>query len=440
MEDLCLTNHISPLAYQSMYNDYLYDKIHNEQSLNAMINKQLIMTESTTLAQKERKLSALYEAKIGDNIKGTWNKFIEFIKSLFGKFMESITKLLFSYKKYLAKYRDIILNKKFKIKLSAPLPGNYVEGTKRCFDTQIPQIQYNDTFMKPLKEGNTYDVLKLIIKNHSFDEGKELTDNLKEYFLGIDVGTIDSLDKLNRADMYNFCYNAEKIESTGNKDITTLNNTTKVIEQAMNEEINKQQNQAPTAEGSISVSGSYFMEADKAGAEAGNSSATNNNNANNNDNKVAQAGHVNTNPIASATSNVTTNDDKLKQQGQDAGKQAANNNDAAKVITDAFNLWRTVCQSVITAKMTAQEAIAKDYMGIIRSHVRSYVGKDSDIKDSEQNQATNYNDNGNNNGNSDNNGNANQEGNDNNNNNKGNKKAGASLGSKIKNAFHKNKK
>ena len=163
------------------------------------------------------------------------------------------------------------------------------------------------------------------------------------------------------------------------------------------------------------------MEADKAGAESGNSSVSNNN-ANNNDNKVAQAGHVNTNPIASATSNVTTNDDKLKQQGQDAGKQAANNNDAAKVITDAFNLWRTVCQSVITAKMTAQEAIAKDYMGIIRSHVRSYVGKDSDIKDSEQNQATNYNDNGNNNGNSDNNGNANQEGNDNNNNNKGNKK------------------
>lgn len=434
MEDLCLTNHISSLAYQSMYNDYLYDKIHNEQSLNAMINKQLIMTESTTLAQKERKLSALYEAKIGDNIKGTWNKFIEFIKSLFGKFMESITKLLFSYKKYLAKYRDIILNKKFKIKLSAPLPGNYVEGTKRCFDTQIPQIQYNDTFMKPLKEGNTYDVLKLIIKNHSFDEGKELTDNLKEYFLGIDVGTIDSLDKLNRADMYNFCYNAEKIESTGNKDITTLNNTTKVIEQAMNEEINKQQNQAPTAESSISVSGSYFMEADKAGAESGNSTVSNNN-TNNNDNKVAQAGHVNTNPIASATSNVTTNDDKLKQQGQDAGKQAANNNDAAKVITDAFNLWRTVCQSVITAKMTAQEAIAKDYMGIIRSHVRSYVGKDSDIKDSEQNQATNYNDNGN------------QEGNDNTGNNNNNKKAGASFGSKVKNvaasaknAFHKNKK
>ena len=304
--------------------------------------------------------------------------------------MESITKLLFSYKKYLAKYRDIILNKKFKIKLSAPLPGNYVEGTKRCFDTQIPQIQYNDTFMKPLKEGNTYDVLKLIIKNHSFDEGKELTDNLKEYFLGIDVGTIDSLDKLNRADMYNFCYNAEKIESTGNKDITTLNNTTKVIEQAMNEEINKQQNQAPTAEGSISVSGSYFMEADKAGAESGNSSVSNNN-ANNNDNKVAQAGHVNTNPIASATSNVTTNDDKLKQQGQDAGKQAANNNDAAKVITDAFNLWRTVCQSVITAKMTAQEAIAKDYMGIIRSHVRSYVGKTDDAANNQTQKSTNYN-------------------------------------------------
>ena len=108
MEQVCLNHSISPLMYESVYHDYLFNKIHQEQVLSTMINKQLIMTESTTLAQKERKLSALYEAKIGDSCKSAWNKFTEFIKSLFGKFMESITKLLFSYKKYLEKYRDII--------------------------------------------------------------------------------------------------------------------------------------------------------------------------------------------------------------------------------------------------------------------------------------------------------------------------------------------
>ena len=388
MEELCLTNHISPLAYQSMYNDYLFNKIHNEQVLNAEINKQLIMTESTTLAQKERKLSALYEAKIGDSCKSAWNKFTEFIKSLFGKFMESITKLLFSYKKYLEKYRDIILNKKFKINLSAPLPGDYIQGTKRCFDTQIPDIQYNDTYMKPLKEGSDYEVLKLIIKNHTFDEGKELTDNLKEYFLGIDVGTIDSLDKLNRADMYNFCYNAEKIETQGNKDIQTLEKTSKVIETAINEELKKA---SAAQEAMFAATGSYFTEANDKGGAASATATANSGDNKEGDDKVAQAGHVNTNPIASSTSNVTTNNDTLKQQGQAAGQQAVQNKDTEQAITDAFNKWRTVCQAVISAKMTAQEAIAKDYMGIIRSHVRSYVGKTDDAANNQTQKSTNYN-------------------------------------------------
>ena len=67
------------------------------------------------------------------------------------------------------------------------------------------------------------------------------------------------------------------------------------------------------------------------------------------DDKVAQAGHVNTNPIASSTSNVTTNNDTLKQQGQAAGQQAVQNKDTEQAITDAFNKWRTVCQAVISA-------------------------------------------------------------------------------------------
>lgn len=406
-EELCLTSHISPLAYQSMYNDYLFNKIHNEQTLTTMINKQLIMTESTTtLAQKERKLSALYEAKVGDSCKSAWNKFTDFINNLFSKFMESITKLLFSYKKYLEKYRDIILNKKFKIELSAPLPGNYVDGVKRCFDTQIPQIQYDDKYMKPLKEGGDYEVLKLIIPNHNFDEGKEMTDSLKEYFLGIDVGTIDSLDRLNRADMYNFCYNAEKIETIGKKDISNIQNTTKVIEEAINKEINAanptQESASYYTEGKL-TDNKYLVNSDgsvnkKGGGTTGDNeekttaTATNNNSSEDKkgEDKVAQAGKVNTNPIASSTSDVTTNNDKLKQQGETDGKDAAKNNDTEKAITDAFNKWRTVCQAVITAKMTAQEAIAKDYMGIIRAHVRSYVGKSDDMADKETQKATNY--------------------------------------------------
>ena len=55
VEEVCLTHSISPLMYESIYHDYLFNKIHQEQVLSTMINKQLIMTESTTLKEKERK-------------------------------------------------------------------------------------------------------------------------------------------------------------------------------------------------------------------------------------------------------------------------------------------------------------------------------------------------------------------------------------------------
>ena len=416
VEEVCLTHSISPLMYESIYHDYLFNKIHQEQVLSTMINKQLIMTESTTLKEKERKLSALYEAKVGDKIKSGWNKFIDFISSLFSKFMESMTSLLFSYKKYLAKYRDIILNKKFKISLTDPLPGNYVEATKRCFNVSIPAIQYNDTYMKPLKDGDNYEILKLIIKDGSFkrDEGRELSEDLKDYFLGIDLGTIDSLDKLNRADMYNFCYNAEKIEQFFNKDLTTLKNTTNTIERAITAELSKTESyiteeikvndkRSPGSAKAVNdinnknngTSSNVKVNDTRAssGNYKNNATATQNNNQNN-DNGASKPGQakINTNPINNTNIDGNENKEDLKKQGQAAN--AAGETD--EIISGAFDNWRRVCQAVIAAKFTALEAIAKDYMGIIRAHVRSYVGKKGDEQDNQSQKATNYNNQNNN--------------------------------------------
>ena len=114
MENICLTEHTNPLMYESIYKDYIFNKMVQEQSLQKMISAELIMTESTTLKTKERKLTALYEAKISDKIKSNWNKFIDFINSLFAKFGESITNIVSSYKDYLVKYKTIILSKGFK--------------------------------------------------------------------------------------------------------------------------------------------------------------------------------------------------------------------------------------------------------------------------------------------------------------------------------------
>lgn len=436
MENICLTNHISPLMYESVYNEYLLNKIQQEQTLTNMINEQLIMTESTTLVQKEAKLSVLYEAKLGDKAKSTWNKFVDFINNLFSKFMESITNLLFSYKKYLTKYKDIILNKKFKISLTEPLPGNYMVGTKRCFNVNIPLFNYNEQNMKALQSDEDLDALKLIIKDIApkYDRGKDLNENLKDYFLGIDVGAINDIEKLDRKTMYDFCYNAEKMEENGKKDLNTLKNTTDTIERAIKAELQKVEQEGGTGNTTESKEEAYSInygepmledgfakvndnrvnpdaakEAKKSSfskvndnrASAGaakkadqSTQQTTQKNTNNNNEKQGSetAGHVkitNTNPAnSSLDSNYKGELDKdnLAQQGQNANAAK----ETEESINNAFSKWRNICRAVITAKMTAQEAIAKDYMSIIRAHVRSYVGKKADEMDNEQSKGTNY--------------------------------------------------
>lgn len=379
MENICLTEHTNPLMYESIYKDYIFNKMVQEQSLQKMISAELIMTESTTLKTKERKLTALYEAKISDKIKSTWNKFIDFINSLFAKFGESITNIVSSYKDYLVKYKDIILSKRFKIKLTKALPGDYNTGVNRCNDVKIPVFQYNDQNMKVLLSDDDEQIVRLIIKDSSFeyDQARNLNDILKDYFLGIDKGIIDDLDKLKREDMYNFCLNADKIQTTQKQDMSALKSTTSVIERAITNEVNKVNTEA------------YVIEEDQnTGSNNNNNNQGSNNN--NNNNNVAKPGSVNTSPINSSLDDDYKNKHDENDYKQD-GEQAAKDGNNADNVTKAFDNWRKVCQSVITAKMTAQQAIAKDYMGIIRAHVRSYVGRADNQEDNEQaGKPTNY--------------------------------------------------
>lgn len=358
------------LMYESVYGDYLFDKIQQENVLNMTINKQLIMTESSTLNTKITKLNALYEAKLSDSIKAKWQKFIDFINSIASKFMESLTKILFSQKKYLERYKDIILNKKFKISLTQPLSGNYDEGVKRCNNVTIPILQYNPNTMETLKSDDMQDIVRLIINDFDYDGGKTLPEQFKDYFLGADRGTTKTLDGINRANMYNFCYNADKIESTQKKDIDHIKATTNTMQRAITDELSKEE--------------SYVIEAgeDKTQPTASTSGSGNND--------TAKPGSVklNTNPINSA---VDDNDKVDEDEAKANGKQAEANGESKSDISKAFDKWREVCSAIITSKMTAQEAIAKDYMGIIRAHVRSYVGKKDNEEDTEDaKKATNY--------------------------------------------------
>ena len=71
-------------------------------------------------------------------------------------------------------------------------------------------------------------------------------------------------------------------------------------------------------------------------------------------------------------------------------KGAVNVKSTDKTIEDKANVWLGIATEVVTAKMTAVEAINKSFMQIIKSHVQYYVGRTDIENDQASRQGTDY--------------------------------------------------
>lgn len=406
----------SSIMYEALYNDFIEDKIYNENRLNIAINRQLIVTESsTTLKQKSNELTALYEAKLSDFIINSWNSFVDWINSIFAKFIEKINSILLNNKKYLEKYQNIILFKKSKIQ-PLNIPGDYTLGIDRCFKTIIPTFQYNDKFKEALQSEGDMEALRLIINDSSlkYDNGRSVTEVLKDYFMGKDKGNFTKKwEELNRREIYNFCSNAGNIKNLYNKDIAHLKSSTNAIKSAINRELKNTsadkevQNDGKAKQQQTTKPQQQTTNNTTNQAQTNNQQQTQQNTTNSTQQNV-NASFVYTeadNNNSTINSNAVQSAYASKGKPTDDQKQtSANNavNDGAQKadINAMTKKWISVCRMVITAKMTAQQTIARFYMNAIRAHVQSYVGKTDNAKDNVENNdqsadyQTNTNDNG----------------------------------------------
>ena len=245
----------------------------------------------------------------------------------------------------------------------------------------------------------------------TYDDG---TDNLstmfKSYFLALDKGESSGpFSDLNFTDMYNFCYNSEKIDNIVKKDQQHMETSTKEIVNAATTKINnaaaaKQQQQGVTASTVYTSYSSYVNEANPTPPT-------------NNPPPTPQQTNTNNNQQQPKTTNLKINTDAVSQMSTYDNRDAVTKDDAEKAVekvdtdTETENSintmadeWMRICRVIFAAKITAVEQIAKDYMAIIREHVRSYTGKKDDVADTRKAQtATDYSRNNNNNNNQNNN-------------------------------------
>ena len=127
------TNYMTSGIYES----YIENQIANQERLAYYLREAGVISEAAA-----SNIIALNEAKLSDNIKAKWNKFLAFIKSIAAKFMESMSNLLLSEKSYLEKYKDIILKKKPREDLEYSYTGDYDEGIDRLIKTECPIFNY----------------------------------------------------------------------------------------------------------------------------------------------------------------------------------------------------------------------------------------------------------------------------------------------------------
>lgn len=393
---------MSNYIYEAYYQDYISNMITNEEALARSLNNIIPMNESAY-----RNVRAITEAKAGDTVKAKCNKFMDFIKNLIAKFMESLNSILLDYKDYLKKYEDIIKKKTPKAGLTYSCSGDYKIAISRCINTEVPIFDYN-TYGEDLQDeenGEKNVVTKIMSGKTGFeyDEGGDLSSMFKSYFLATDEGPKDGkLSELNFTDMYNFCYNSSKINDIVKKDERRLENSTNAIINAAKTKVAEKSttttnpvNGNPTApadsqaqSGNESTiwkgAGRYIVEDDSSTNNGGGGSPSNSQQSS--DNKPATKTNLNV-TNTDATSQMGSYSNDAKENDTEENRKAAGENIGNVDEMDENKLnkmsdeWLRICRIIFAAKITAVENIAKDYMTIIRAHVRSYTGKKDDIID-----------------------------------------------------------
>ena len=371
---------------EAAYESYIQNRIDQENRINNLLAECTILNEANTgIITKTRQISVLYEANLKDSIKAKFNKFIQFLKNIWGKFMSNMTKALGDEKTYLEKYSDIINKQKGKSDIKVSYYGNYNKAVDRINRVIVPPFDWNTMHEALSDEENAYGKFFALNKisgmnDFEYDENNELAAQLKEYFIAGEDGQTDTtMDKIDLKSAYNFCWNFKKIQQVTEKDIKNMESSAMKIDQAVNNKLAENPNQNANAKPETAQGGSKEESAMIGLREDGESSDNNSNGGNDGDK-----------PTTSTTLNISKGSGSFQRQDTDTQKANADtqtsaimdkqgdksNADYSKEVSNVIDNYMTVCRAVITAKWTGAQQIAKDYMNIIKAHVNSYVGTD----------------------------------------------------------------
>ena len=511
--DILENSYVDKMAYAN----FLFEQERNTIKLNAFISECLCIAEGGNIYDG---IKAINEG-ISDKAGSAWDKVMDFLRRMWGKFVENMTNLFNSNGYYLEKYKDIILKKPIKFTEKITMP-NYFNGIKNIVAVKIPLLNVQSLERIPLnaEDKTGMDNLRTEFMNAwrngkpaDNPNGKEFKAWAVDYFKGLGTGEVDfTASQINMTDMYNFCHDSKNITSTLEKDKSaierankefadevknvmskaekdgyntndtgdaneydkakghlvhtngsnytytiTVNNQVKSynatskkvdgkwgvylgndypgnkslvgeLEDANDPNYNLAQKEKEAAEKQAAADAAKKKEAETSegqqattipkdnetgnGAEAKAKKPTSTEESTYSrvfgryitEDEVTYSGNGDTTNNTGTGGGGTTAAAVTRANSADANangrydvKGAVNVKSTDKTIEDKANVWLGIATEVVTAKMTAVEAINKSFMQIIKSHVQYYVGRTDIENDQAARQGTNYNTNSNNN-------------------------------------------
>lgn len=342
------------------YNNYLLESMLEQSKMETYIQEALILSEGIDI---KGRLTALNEG-VGGKLKEVWQKFTDFIKRIFAKFTETMTKVLDTDKGWLEKYQDIILKKPFNLDVNCR-----AYQLDRIIQHQIPIFNYSQ--LKNRLDSKAVFMNSIISDFPADGNADDLTGWCKAYFCNGKEEEV-KVANINMREVYDYCHDFKditlpKLKQYQSNIEKSAVNANSLISSAIS-------NAAPKAE-----MADLFAEEtaySRLFGKALNELTINDPAAN----KTTNAGGTPTGdqskkfsanvPDGKNTDGGETRETAQKAVADDGGLTEEK---ASQVI----NTYTTVAGAITSSAITVAQWAYNDYIKILRAHVKKYVA-DSD--------------------------------------------------------------
>lgn len=199
------------------YQKFLANQTQNQLEMEAFINEMVLRASGEYTVEN----AVIIHETFANKVKENWQKLIDMFKKMWGKFSESVSRLINNNKTYLEKYKDIILTKKPKDESAEISMHKYDVGVRNISGSPVPEFNY-DKYKEILSSNDAF-IAGSEIKDYKIGNGQgDMKDTFGEYFIGSTDTSYVKVTTLNMTDLYNYCYSYDTLKDKIEKDVSSI--------------------------------------------------------------------------------------------------------------------------------------------------------------------------------------------------------------------------